>query len=63
MSAVEITRFQLFEPVLCMDMGDFQLAVCDALGESFFTAAFGDHNIIEYMQSKFIALHGTSKKA
>jgi hypothetical protein len=37
----EIVSFQLFEPKLCMDFGDFQLALEKALGRPVFTHELG----------------------
>lgn len=39
--ARDIVRFQLFEPLLCMDFGDFHEAITEALGRSVWTHEFG----------------------
>ena len=38
----QVVRFQLFEEKLCMDFGDFQLAMEKALGRPVWTHEFAD---------------------
>jgi hypothetical protein len=41
LDSIDIVSFQLFEERLCMDFGDFQLALEDALGRPVFTHELG----------------------
>ena len=48
----EIVAFQLFETALCMDFGDFHLAVEKALGRPVFTHEFGLN--LDGLQKEFL---------
>ena len=50
-TADEIVRFQLFEERLCMDFGDFQMAVQEALGRPVWTHEFADD---ERLKAEFL---------
>ena len=50
-TAREIVTFQLFTPLLCMDFGDFQQAVEEALGRSVWTHEFAKP---ENLQTEFL---------
>jgi len=47
MDAREIVAFQLYEPLLCMDFGDFHGAVEEALGRPVWTHEFANTDQIK----------------
>ena len=60
MSAVEIVRFQLYKPVLCMDFSDFHDAAEKALSRGIFTHEFADP---DHLKIEFELQHGKAVKS